>query len=259
MADPLVLSGSSINTYLRCAKQWEYAYVMRIRQPPTLRIAVGSAGHTVIETDLRQKLWTEQDLPLEQVQEEFRDEFVKESEDAEDTEKETKGQALDSGVKAISMWHSTIAPKTLPSLVEEQVQYSLNDVIINGTIDIVHADGRIGDWKFTSKSPSTKGDAGYLLSLVGYAIGYRHKTGRVETGLVLDHIVRTKEPKHVPVSSPGPVPDASILAYAGIVEDVAKGITGGYFPPTGLQGSACSWCGYRNICPAFRAASAGDI
>jgi len=253
MADPLVLSGSSINTYLRCGRQWEYAYVQRIRQPPTLRLAVGSAAHTVLETDLNHKLWTEQDLPVEQLQDEFVDEFERESYGAPDTEKETAGQAKDSGVRSVAAWHELVAPSTVPMMVEEPVQFSINDVIISGTIDIVHADGRIGDWKFTGKSPSKKGDPGYLLSLVGYGIGYRRKTGMVETGVVLDHIVRLKEPKHVPIASPGPIPDESIVAYTGIVEDVAQGITAGHFPPTGLNSNACTWCGYKDICPAYRA------
>jgi hypothetical protein len=72
---------------------------------------------------------------------------------------------------------------------------------------------------------------------------------------VLDHIVRTKEPKHVAISSPGPVPDSSIVAYAGIVDDVTRGIQGGHFPPTGLQGTACSYCGYKDLCAPFKAAS----
>jgi hypothetical protein len=36
---------------------------------------------------------------------------------------------------------------------------------------------------------------------------------------------------------------------------VAHGIQTDNFPPTGLQSNACSWCGYKDICPAFRAAS----
>jgi CRISPR/Cas system-associated exonuclease Cas4 (RecB family) len=257
MADPLVLSGSSINTYLRCPKQWEYAYVKRIRSRPTLRLAIGSAGHTAIERDLKQKLWTEQDLPLEEMQETFRDEFMKEALDAEDTAKETKGQALDSGVKSVSKWRRDVAPATEPIMVEEPIQYSLNGVPVSGTIDVVKKGDIIGDWKITAKTPEKKGNPGYLLSLVGYAIGFRKLTGRVETGLVLDHIVRLKTPTHVPIESKGAVPDDSIRAYAGIVDDVARGIQGGNFPPSGLQGTACSWCGYRDICPAYRAATIG--
>lgn len=266
MATPLVLSGSSINTYLRCPKQWEYAYVRRIKSPPTLRLAIGSAAHTALEQDLVQKMETGQDMPREMVVDLFHDAFVAEAEGATSHDGETHGQALDSGIKCVSVWHDTVAPVTDPIAVEEEIQFKINDVIVSGTIDIVKrvaartslsepvADKTIiGDWKFVGKKPSS--GSSYLLSMVGYAIGYRQKTGVVEDGLVLDHMVRTKVPYHYPIESAGPVPDESIVAYAGIVSDVAKGIEGGNFPPSGLQGNACSWCGYKDICPAFRAAS----
>lgn len=256
MATPLVLSGSSINTYLRCPKQWDYAYVKAIKSPPTLRLAIGSAAHTAIEYDLTQKLETGVDQSLEQMQDTFRDEFAVEADGAEDTPKESKGQALDSGVKSIAAWHDVVAPETNPLYVEEEVQFSINGIAVNGTVDVVKQTGFstiVGDWKFVGKKPSS--GSSYILSLVGYVIGLRQKHGLVEDGVVLDHIVRTKEPYHFPISSDGPVPDASIAAYAGIVEDVVNGIKLGNFPATGLQGNACSWCGYKDICPAFRAAS----
>jgi hypothetical protein len=256
MATPLVLSGSSLNTYLRCPKQWEYAYVKRIKSPPTLRLAVGSAGHSAIESDLRAKLETGVDLAIEEVRDMFRDVFEIESYGATATDGETPGQALDSGIKCVSLWHGTIAPVTHPVAVEEEIQFKINDVVVSGTIDVVKKvvdKTIIGDWKFVGKKPAS--GASYLLNMVGYAIGYRQKTGVVEDGLVLDHMVRTKTPYHYPIASSGPVPDESIEAYAGIVSDVAKGIEAGNFPPNGLQGNACSWCGYKAICPAFRAAS----
>lgn len=255
MATPLVLSGSSLNTYLRCPKQWEYAYVKRIKSPPTLRLAIGSAGHTAVEEDLRNKLVTGEDLPKEAVLDTFRDSFEDESYGAVE-EGETKGQALDSGIKAVSVWHARVAPATDPLLVEEEVQFSINGVIVSGTIDVVKRVGPkriVGDWKFVGKKPSS--GSSYLLSMVGYAIGLRKKSGLIEDGLVLDHMVRTKQPYHFPIESPGPVPDESIVAYAGIVSDVASAIEAGSFPPSGLQGNACSWCGYKDICPAYRAAS----
>lgn len=240
----------------------EYAYVLRIKEPPTLRLAIGTAGHAAIEDDLRHKIETGVDAPLEKALDRFRDSFEEESYGAEDTPKETKGEALDSGIRSVTVWHQKVAPSIEPLMVEEPVQFSLNGTPISGTIDVVRKapkwsvwtpDEIIGDWKFVGKKPSDGGT--YLLNMVGYAIGYRQKTGKVEAGLVLDHMVRTKEPYHLPISSNGPVPDESIVAYAGIVGDVVKGIEAGSFPPNGLQGNACSWCGYRDRCPAYRAAS----
>ena len=88
--------------------------------------------------------------------------------------------------------------------------------------------------------------------MVGYAIGYRHLTGGLETGIVLDHIVRTKTPYHFQVKSDGPVPDESIFSFAGIVESVHDSIQAGSFPPTGLKSGACSWCGFKRECGYYQ-------
>ena len=251
MADPQVLSGSSLNTFLRCARQWEFAYVQRVKSPPTLKLALGSAAHTAVEKDLTHKLQTEEDLSKDEIQTIFRDEFVKEAQDAVEGKGETKGSMTDSGVQAVGFWRDEVAPRTKPALVEQPVKFKINGTDITGTIDIVHDDDRVGDWKFTGRSPQS--GKSYVLNMVGYALGFRHLTGRMEKSILLDHIVRTKTPKHVPIESEGPVPDRSIQAYARIVGDVARQIDAGLFPPTGLQSNACSWCGYKDICSAYQA------
>lgn len=253
MADPLVLSGSSINTFLNCARQWEYAYVQRIKRPPRLKMVLGTAAHTAVEQDLLNKMETGEDLPREQVQDTFRDEFVALAADTDD-DTDDVGKLTDSGIDTVGVWHDVVAPQTNPLMIEQHVQFKINDHIVDGTIDIVHQDGTVGDWKFTGRTPDKRG-GNYLIPMVGYAIGYRRLTGKVEGGVVLDFMVRLKQPKHVPIRS-GPVPDESIVAYAGIIEDVVKSINAGVFPATGLRSGACSWCGYRDICPPFKASQA---
>lgn len=251
MAEPLILSGSSINTFLRCARQWEFAYVQRIRRPPSLKMALGTAAHSAVEKDLTHKMKTGADLPKEEVQETFRDEFVnKEAVDATTTDpKETIGTMTDSGIKAIGVWHDVVAPATAPIMVEQHVQFKIDGQVIDGTLDVVKDGGRVGDWKFVGRTP-TSGKT-YAINMVGYAIGYRNLTGMKETGVDLDHIVRTKTPKHVPISSDGAIPDKSIRAYGRIVREVSESIEAGTFLPTGLQSNACSWCGYKDICDAY--------
>lgn len=251
MADPLVLSGSSLNTFMNCAKQWEYAYVQRIKRPPRLKMLLGTAAHTAVEKDLLHKIETGEDLPREEVVDTFRDEFVSLSADSDD-DTDDPGALTDSGIKTIGVWRDVVAPATRPKHVELHVQYKLNGIVIDGTLDEVEEDDLIRDWKFTGKTPDRRGGQ-YLLNMIGYGIGYRQLTGKVESGIQLDFMVRLKQPKHVPVVS-GPIPDESIHAYAGIVDSVVRSIEAGLFPANGLRSGACSWCGYRDICPAFRAA-----
>ena len=135
-------------------------------------------------------------------------------------------------------------------MVEQPISFYINGIPWTGTIDLVDDDFRVRDWKFTGRTPSNA-DA-YILNMVGYALGYRALTGQTESQIVLDHIVGLKTPKLVQIKSVGPVPDKSIATFAKIATDAMKQIQAGFFPPTGLKSGACSWCGYRDICPAYK-------
>ena len=202
---------------------------------------------------MRQKVASGQDLPLEEVLETFRDEFVKEAEDSPENpaKKETRPLMLDSGVAAMTVWHHDVAPAIDPEYVEEPVQFTINGLPYSGTIDLATKQRRIKDWKFTGKKPDPR-DQSYVVNMVGYVIGYRRKTGQLETGVDLDYVVRTKTPYHFPVSSEGPTPDESIVSFAGIVESVHDSISKGAFPPTGLKSGACSWCGFTDECGYYQ-------
>ena len=252
MAEPLVLSGSSLNTFLRCPRQWEYAYVYRLKRPPSLKQQLGISAHEAVELDLKQKVVTRTDLPVEELTEKFRDSFVPAALEAAENPKrgETRGSMLDSGVKAVGHWRKVVAPTYQPAMVEQHVQFAINGIPIDGTIDTVDEDDIIVDHKFVGKRPSS-GEM-YILNMTGYGVGFRRLTGRIEGGIRLDHIVRNKEPDYVPIRSDGPIPDDAIVAYAGIVQDVRDSIMAGIFPPHGLKSNACSWCGYNDICPAYR-------
>ena len=252
MTDPIdVLSGSSLNTFLRCAKQWEYAYVYRFRRPPKLRMVRGTAGHYAVEVDLRQKIETHEDLPVDDLLDAYSTSFDNEAQESEDEKAETKAQAKDSGVKSVRFWRAQIAPTIQPRLVEEPISFIINGVPWTGTIDTVDEEEVVIDHKFTAKTPSSADS--YILNMVGYAIGYRQKTGGIERGVRLDHVVGLKkDTKYAPIRSDGPVPDQSIVAFADIVETADRSIKAGIFPATGLKSGACSWCGFNDICPAYR-------
>jgi len=143
-----------------------------------------------------------------------------------------------------------VAPTIQPAMMEQPISFVINGIPWTGTIDLVDAERRVRDWKFTGKTPKTA-DA-YILNMVGYAIGYRDLTGEIESQVVLDHIVGLVTPKYVPIRSDGPISDQSIIAFADIVETANRSIQAGIFPANGLKSGACSWCGYRDICPAYK-------
>lgn len=251
MAAPFVLSSSAVATYLRCGKQFWYAYVERRKDPPNVKLVLGRATHEAVETNFRQKLLTETDLPVEQVIDAFSDAYDREVVDVDGPDEDI-GKAKDQGVAMTKLYQTKVAPTVQPDLVEEPVQFEVNGIPYSGYIDLV-ADNVIRDLKTTARRPP-KEQAGRKHQLVGYALGYRHLTGKQEDGIQLDYLVRSKRrPTYLPVT--GIADEVAIQSYAQVVTDVAEAINTGTFLPNGLIGNppACSWCGYRNICPAFRA------
>ena len=269
---PTVLSGSSVNTYLRCGKQWEYAYVLQLRRPPSIKQGLGIAAHEAVGFNLAQKTLTYMDLPQEEVVEKFLDTWDLMEVEIEDvtneeridertgkktkTRKETKAAARDSGAKAVMVHYEELSTKIQPVWVEREISFRLNDSIdYTGIFDMADDRGRVRDHKFVSRKPQDGG--GYILPMIGYALGYRQISDNPETEIVLDHIVRTQDPYYLPLASGGPITDEAISEFARVVTEVRRGIDAGIFNYNGLQSHACGWCGYADICPAYRAANAG--
>lgn len=233
----------------------EYAYVYRIKRPPNLKMVKGTAGHKAAEVHLIAKLATPfgmEDGPLDVALDAFSDSFDEEAKEAfEEPDKNlTFAKVKDKGIGEIKFWHKEVAPLIQPALMEQPISYQINGITWTGTVDLVDAEQRVRDWKFTGRTPSNA-DA-YILNMVGYAIGYRELTGETESQVVLDHIVGLKTPKYVPIRSDGPVSTQAIQAFATIVTDAYRSIQAGIFPANGLKSGACSWCGYRDICPAYK-------
>jgi hypothetical protein len=271
-SNPDILSGSSVTTYLRCGKQWEYAHVLQLKRPPSIKQGLGIAAHEAVALNLSQKVDTYIDLPEEEVVQKFVDDWNVLSVDMVDvvnvpqadprtgkmvqTRKETKAQAYESGIKAVMRYHESVGTQIQPVWVERQISFRLNDEIEwTGIFDSADDRGRLRDAKFVSKRPSDAGS--YMIPMIGYSLGYRQISEDPETEVVLDYIVRTQDPYYLPLASGGPISDMAIAEFARIVTEVRRGIDAGIFNYNGLQSFACSWCGYADICPAYRAANGG--
>lgn len=248
--DLQVFSASSIATFMRCGKQWEFAYVYAIKRPPTLRAVIGIAAHEAVETNYRQKMETGVDLPVDDVKQAFSDSFERNyTPDVAIEEDESPYEGKTSGYSVVGKYQKEVAPSIHPVMIEEQVQFKVNGIPFSGYVDLVDQNKRVRDLKTVKRKPS-KND--YALNMIGYAIGYRQKTGETENGVVLDYMVRTKDPYYHPVPSEGPVPDSAIGEFADVVTSVQSAVSKGVFIPTGLSNNACSWCGYRDICGPFK-------
>ena len=128
MAEDFVLSASSLNTFLRCGRQWMYAYVEGVKARPSLRASRGIAVHSAVEVNMRQKMTTEQDLPLAEVVDAFSDNYDQVIADGyEARPDETAGSVKDAGVALTKLHHKQVAPTIQPVLVEHPIQFTIND------------------------------------------------------------------------------------------------------------------------------------
>lgn len=255
MAGLPLLSASSITTFLRCGQQWYFGYVAAIKAPPTLKQARGVAVHKAVETNMLQKITSRVDLAAEDVADAYVTEFNGLSTEIEEDRHEI-GAFKDSGVKLVKLHTKVIAPEIQPVWVEKPVQFMINDVPFSGQVDLLDESGRIRDTKTTARKPSADS---YLLNMTGYALGYRQLTGEEETDTVLDYLVATQKPYYLPIVAGGPVNDEEIIRFATIVENVAQSIKAGRFLPNGLISGACSWCGYKQVCPAYKKRNTEDV
>ena len=248
MAGLPLLSASSVTTFLRCGQQWYFSYVAAIKSPPTLKQARGLAVHKAVEVNMRQKITSRADLSLDDVGDAYVTEYNALSVDVEEDRHEI-GDYKDTGVALARLHTKVIAPEIQPVWVEQPVQFALNDIPFSGQVDLLDEESRIRDTKTTARKPTPEN---YTLNMTGYALSYRQITGAIETDTVLDYLVATKKPYYLPVMAGGPVSDEEIVRFANIVEVVANAIKAGRFVPNGLASGACSWCGYKAICPAYQ-------
>lgn len=242
MTEPVVLSGTSVQTFLRCGHQWYLANVVRLKSPPNVRQVLGIAAHSAVEHNMAQKITTKTDVPAEEMVDVFSDnfdEFVDEVEDDED-----HGRAKDDGIGLVRLHRAQVSPLIQPIWVEEAGQLTINDIPYSWTIDIADDKGRVRDTKTKMRKPTLEEN---MIQMTGYALGYRERTGLIETDVVIDGLVRTKVPQYVPLYG-GTVNDERVDSFAATLQSVAQTIEHGDFLPNGLNNGACSWCGYASIC-----------
>jgi len=210
---------------------------------------------------MRQKIESHEDLSVGYMLDAYDTSWREESEYGYSVfNDEQPGVVKDKGYELVRLYHKEVAPKIQPVLVEEPIQFSINGQAYSGQIDIGERIEVPQEWgpteqrlviRDTKTTGRTPAEDAYLLNMTGYAIAQRQVTGEVEADTVLDYLVALKEPKYKEIRMGGPVTDAQIVQFAGIVGSVSEAINAGRFVPNGIVTGACGWCGFRAMCPAY--------
>jgi len=245
------LSFTQLSMFLRCPRQYEYRYVQGLKVPPSGAMVQSRVWHETVERNYRQKIGSDTDLPLGEMQEFFSarlDETFK-GEEITFEPGQKPGKLKDQGTAIVAAHHKAIAPAVRPLLVEERFTVNLGadfpfDLV--GVWDLVEQDGSIVDNKAYKKPPYQE-DLDKDLQFTAYALGYRVTKGSIEPGLRMDTVVKTANPRAVQLHTQRTNEDCRWLL--GLIEDVAKAIQSGIFYPN-PTGYLCSprFCGYFSRC-----------
>ncbi len=245
------LSFTQLNMFLRCPRQYEFRYVHGLKVPPSGAMVQGRVWHQTLELNYRQKIDSERDLALGEMQEFFAAQFDEAlaGEEVLFEADEAPGQLKDQGTAIVAVHHQAIAPNVRPLLVEEKFTVNLGpecpfDLV--GVWDLVERDGTIADNKSYGKTPRQE-DLDKDLQFTTYALGFRATRGEMEPGLRMDAVVKTKTPKAVQLHTARTNEDCRWLLH--LIEQVGTAIETGIFYPN-PQGWHCSprACGYWSRC-----------
>jgi DNA helicase-2/ATP-dependent DNA helicase PcrA len=243
-AEPLQLSPSAVDNYLRCPQQYLFGRLWSLQEGPRGTMTFGRVVHDTIRRTLAE-LRKGNKLPFDEVQRIFETEWK--SAGFEDAYQE--GEYKKDGIEQLKVFHAAML-ESLPDILAQEKVFELpmeNNIIITGRIDQVNALGRnnveIVDYK-TGK-PKKDMDARRDLQLSIYAIAAREIFEWNPARLVF-HYLQNNQVQAT-------ARDAKQLDEAQkMIQIVAADIRAGQFPSK--PGYLCRNCAYKPICPSHEEA-----
>lgn len=255
-------SHTQMNMYKRCSLQYYYRYVLGLKEPPSMALAIGSGGHTALEVNGRHKIATGTDMPISDLLD-AASTFI----DREVAEVEDKGEedlTKDRALASIRVYHQTHAPNIVPAAVEMPFTLDINDDEhdpirpIVGKIDLVTTKTKIIDYKFASKNKS-QGDVDLSDQLTLYAKVFNRLTGRFAStvGLMVMTPGSTRTPPDARLTERPPedmTPEVQQRRFDRLdfsYRETARSMEAGITIPAD-DPRTCSWCGFRDRCQSSR-------
>ncbi len=273
------VSASSLKMYVRCPEQWRRRYVLGHKAPPNSNMLWGGADHRAVGANYEQKIESEKDLPVKEVQERFAtelDEGIAQADDeiewaGKDLEGKTPAQArdfiLDRGANLVGMYQEQVAPVTFPSSVEQEFLLPLDGLPpVKGYIDLT-ASRVLAEPKVVTPDSFVPGLLAEEFVVERKTKGtnqppapddrFQARVYELATGLPVEFqvSVKTAQPK---VTIHEPLPLSSVKSTTESLRRMVLGIAHCYtvygeeqpWPDHGrLHTFACSFCGFRETCP----------
>lgn len=242
-----MITQSSVLTYERCPKQWEYAYVEQVKRVPGKAVR-GRAFHEAEAVNFREKMTTRRDLTVAQVQEAFAAALAAEFQAEQDVildAEETRDSLQTSGLALTAYAATMLNPTIQPTLVEERAAVPFDDGLLSGQVDLVDDRNVIVDLKTASRRwPKTR--AAYELQPPLYSLIYEQVTGMPPGGFQYQIVVDKAQPEIQAIEATPT--EGQIVAAKQRVRGALQGMQLGHFPYRPSP-QTCGWCGYRDLCP----------
>ena len=142
------LSATQLTMFLRCPRQYEYRYIQGIKRPPSGAMVQGRVWHETLERNYRQKVDSNKDLPLSEMQESYADRLDETlaSEEIEFEPTENPAKLKDVGSAIVAAHHKSIAPIVHPMAVEQRFTVDFGPAVpfdFVGVWDLIERDGTI--------------------------------------------------------------------------------------------------------------------
>ncbi len=235
MTEPreLVLSVSTMKTWLSCRYRYLLSNIWRVPAPPNMDMAIGTAVHAGVEA-MHKGLPDPLGATVAA--------FDREMAPSADQLGLNLGEGLLDAEKMLGLYRQKMAGYH-PTMVEKDFVARMNGVLVSGRIDGADEED-VHDTKTTANLTKFKPERYSFQSNI-YRWGYKVLTGRMPKRLLLDVVTRNGKYKQVEIK-----PDDSVFDTVGVV---SAGILKGEFEPTGALSGECARCPYaRGVCSYAR-------
>jgi len=229
---PLILSSSSISSYLACHYRYFLAEVWRLPSQSSTAMAIGSAVHAGAE--VRQNggdLVDAFDIAAMELDEEL----PAEPDEPFDT-------IIGDAERMLRVYEEKVLPGRHATMIEEPITATINGIAFSGILDAADETiDTIWDLKTHSGRSPSFDPKPHVYQLTGYGILYEHRTSRAPQHYLIDLITRTGKYRQYEIT-----PDRG--EFIDVLGLVSRGILAGEFEPTGANAGRCKWCPYVMVC-----------
>jgi hypothetical protein len=250
------VSQSMYGQFNRCPQQFMRRWINGEITPPGIAARRGSSVHKAAEVNHVQKLLSSVDLPVEQLQEEARDEYVRLvtergvfiPRDQVGEKNKLLAQGLDDATRLAKVYAEELAPQIQPIWAERRVFLDAGlEVPLAGTIDVLAVGHILRDMK-TSAKTQPQAFADNSIQLTWYAGLVAQESGIWPFRILMDVLITKKVAElETLVTNRAPQDFANLIERVGIM--LAQ-VETGLFPPCQPDNWMCSpkWCGYWYSC-----------